>query len=63
MLKRLLVRLLFGAAQSEPAPIVHRGEREISAGTGDLGVPSSPIAKLSTADAERLLGSPVRIIR
>lgn len=62
MIKRLLIRLLFGAALAEPAPIVHRGEREITAGL-DLGAPSSPIAKLSTADAERLLGIPVRIIR
>jgi hypothetical protein len=62
MLKRILVRLLFGASPVERAPIVHRGEREISAGP-DLGAPSSPIVKLSTADAERLLGIPVRIIR
>lgn len=62
MLKRLLVRLLFAAAPAEPAPIVHRGEREITAGP-DLGAPSSPVAKLSTADAERLLGIPVRIVR
>ena len=62
MLKRILVRLLFGVAPVEPAPIVHRGEREITAGP-DPGVPSSPIAKLSTVDAERLLGIPVRIIR
>jgi len=55
MLKRILVRLLFGAAPVEPAPIVHRGEREISVGP-DLGAPSSPIAKLSYDEALRCFG-------
>lgn len=56
MLKRLLARLLFGAEQSEPELIVHRGEREISAGAGDLGAPSSPIVKLSYDEALRCFG-------
>ncbi len=61
MLKRLVLRLILGAQPAAPVPIVHRGERELFAGP-DLGAPSSPIAKLSTADAERLLGIPVRIL-
>ena len=62
MLKRILVRLLLQVEPIEPEPIVHRGEREITIGP-DLGAPSGPIAKLSAAEAERLLGIPVRIIR
>ena len=56
MLKRLLVRLLFGAEQSEPELIVHRGEREISAGPAFLGAASTPIAKLSYDEALRCFG-------
>jgi hypothetical protein len=62
MLKRLVLRWVFGARPSTPAPIVHRGERELCPGP-DLGAPSSPIAKLSREDAELLLGIPVRILR
>jgi hypothetical protein len=62
MLKRLVIRWLCRAEPVAPAPIVHRGERELCAGP-DLGAPASPIAKLSRDDAERLLGIPVRIHR
>lgn len=62
LLKRLVLRWLLRDQPAAPAPIVHRGERELSTGP-DLGVPSSPIAKLSREDAEVLLGIPVRIIR
>jgi hypothetical protein len=62
MLKRLVLRMLLGKRPVAPAPIVHRGERELCAGP-DLGAPSSPIAKLSREDAELLLGIPVRILR
>lgn len=62
MLKRLVLRWVFGSQPAAPAPIVHRGERELTTGP-DLGAPSSPIAKLSREDAELLLGIPVRILR
>lgn len=62
MLKRLVLRWVFGARPAAPVPIIHRGERELTTGP-DLGAPSSPIAKLSREDAELLLGIPVRIIR
>ncbi|MEE7449406.1 hypothetical protein MRF4_17215 [Methylobacterium radiotolerans] len=62
LLKRLVLRWLCRAQPAAPAPIVHRGEHELTAGP-DLGAPSSPVAKLSRADAERLLGIPVRILR
>ena len=62
LLKRLVLRLVFGARPASPAPIIHRGERELCSGP-DLGAPSSPIVKLSREDAELLLGIPVRVIR
>lgn len=62
MLKRLVLRWLLRGQPSAPAPIVHRGERELCPGP-DLGKPAGPIAKLSPEDAELLLGIPVRIIR
>ncbi|MEE7505207.1 hypothetical protein MMR14E_19225 [Methylobacterium mesophilicum] len=62
MLKRLVLRWLFRAQPAAPAPIVHRGERELTTGP-DLGAPSSPIAKLSREDAELMLGIPVKVLR
>ncbi|MGU3476411.1 hypothetical protein [Methylobacterium sp. D48H] len=62
MLKRLVLRWLFRDQPAAPAPIVHRGERELCPGP-DLGAPRGPIPKLSRADAELLLGIPVRILR
>lgn len=62
MLKRLVLSFLFRGRPAAPAPIVHRGERELCAGP-DLGAPAGPIAKLSRQDAELLLGIPVRILR
>ncbi|SFV11713.1 MULTISPECIES: hypothetical protein [unclassified Methylobacterium] len=59
MLKRLVLRWLLRGQPATPAPIVHRGERELTSGP-DLGAPAGPIAKLSREDAERLLGIPVR---
>lgn len=62
---RLLMALGLRAAPVAPfAPvaIVHRGEVEIVGGTAFLGAAVTPLAKLSPADAERLLGIPVRIV-
>ncbi|MEG9529619.1 MAG: hypothetical protein MIL41_28250 [Hyphomicrobiales bacterium] len=56
MIKRLLLRWLSGARPADPAPIVHRGERELCAGTAFLGAPSSAPAKLSYDEALRCFG-------
>ena len=56
MIKRLLLRWLSEARPAEPAPIVHRGERELCAGTAFLGAPVSPVAKLSDDEALRCFG-------
>ena len=56
MIKRLLLRWLSGARTAESLPIVHRGERELSAGTAFLGAPVSPVAKLSYDEALRCFG-------
>lgn len=55
---RLIARLalLFGLrvpSASTLEPTVHRGERELCAGTARLGAPSLPIAKLSADEAYR----------
>lgn len=63
MLKRLVLRWLIRSQPAAPAPPVHRGERELSVGAENLGAPAGPIPKLSRADAERLLGIPVGILR
>ncbi|MGU3384416.1 hypothetical protein ACLBYG_07910 [Methylobacterium sp. D53M] len=64
LLKRIVLRWLLGTRSARPAPArVHRGEHELSVGAENLGAPAGPIAKLSRADAERLLGIPVRIVR
>lgn len=55
MMKRLVLRWLFGAQPAASAPIVHRGERELTRGA-DLGVRSSPTAKLSYDEALRCFG-------
>lgn len=62
MMKRLILRWLLRAQSAAPAPIVHRGEHELTRGA-NLGAPAGPIPKLSREDAERLLGIPVRILR
>ncbi|WP_246695272.1 hypothetical protein [Methylobacterium sp. P1-11] len=60
---RLLLRLLLGVRPAAPEPArVHGGERELCAGP-DLGAQSSAIAKLSRTDAERLLGTPLKVLR
>ena len=55
---RLLIRWLLGARPaSAPVPFtVHRGEREICAGTAFLGAPVSPLAKLSADEAALCFG-------
>ncbi|ACB27646.1 hypothetical protein [Methylobacterium radiotolerans] len=64
LLKRIVLRWLLSTRPTGPAPArVHRGEHELSVGAANLGAPTGPIAKLSRADAERLLGIPVRILR
>ncbi|MGN8092822.1 hypothetical protein [Methylobacterium sp. 22177] len=57
MLKRLVLRWVFGArpAAPAPAPIVHRGERELCPGPG-LGAPAGPVPKLSYDEALRCFG-------
>lgn len=57
LLKRLVLRWVFGAqpVPASPAPIVHRGERELTAGP-DLGAPAGPIPKLSYDEALRCFG-------
>ncbi|WP_020094984.1 hypothetical protein [Methylobacterium sp. 285MFTsu5.1] len=55
MLKRLVLRWLLRGRPAAPAPIVHRGERELSAGP-DLGVPAGPVSKLSYDEALRCFG-------
>ena len=57
MLKRLALRWLLRCRPAAPAPalIVHRGERELSAGP-DLGAPAGPITKLSYDEALRCFG-------
>ncbi len=39
LLKRLVLRFLLRGQPAEPAPIVHRGERELTSGP-DLGAPA-----------------------
>ncbi|MEG9528383.1 MAG: hypothetical protein MIL41_21880 [Hyphomicrobiales bacterium] len=57
MIKRLLLRWLSGVRPAQPEPpIVHRGERELCAGTASLGAPSSAPAKLSYDEALRCFG-------
>ncbi|MDP4005078.1 hypothetical protein [Methylobacterium sp. NEAU K] len=57
MMKRLLLRWLLGAKPAELEPlVVHRGERELCAGTAFLGAPSTPVAKLSYDEALRCFG-------
>ncbi|WP_345820133.1 hypothetical protein ABC766_29455 [Methylobacterium fujisawaense] len=55
MLKRLVLRWLRRSHPAAPAPTVHRGERELSAGP-DLGAPTGPIAKLSYDEALACFG-------
>lgn len=55
MLKRLVLRWLFGAQAAATAPIVHRGERELCVGP-DLGAPAGPHPKLSYDEALRCFG-------
>ncbi|MBN4095633.1 hypothetical protein [Methylobacterium sp. OT2] len=55
MLKRLVLRWLLRGAPAAAAPIVHRGERELSAGP-DLGAPGGPIPKLSYDEALACFG-------
>lgn len=55
MLKRLVLRWLLATRPAAPAPIIHRGERELSAGP-NLGAPAGPIAKLSYDEALRCFG-------
>lgn len=55
LLKRLVLRWLCRAQPAAPAPIVHRGERELSTGP-DLGAPGGPIPKLSYDEALRCFG-------
>lgn len=55
MIKRLVLRWLFGTQPTAPAPIVHRGECELTRGAG-LGAPSRPVAKLSYDEALRCFG-------
>jgi hypothetical protein len=64
MLKRLVLRWLLSTRPAGPERArVHSGEHELSVGAENLGAPAGPIPKLSRADAERLLGIPVRILR
>ncbi|SFU37306.1 MULTISPECIES: hypothetical protein [unclassified Methylobacterium] len=64
LLKRIVLRWLLGTRPARPAPArVHRGEHELSVGAANLGAPTGPIAKLPRADAERLLGIPVKVLR
>lgn len=55
MIKRLVLKWLFGTESAAPAPVVHRGERELTYGPG-LGAPTGPIAKLSYDEALRCFG-------
>lgn len=55
MLKRLVLRFLLRGQPAAAAPVVHRGERELTTGP-DLGAPSSPIVKLSYNEALRCFG-------
>lgn len=55
LLKRLVLRWLLRSQPAAPAPIVHRGERELTAGP-DLGVPGGPVPKLSYEEALRCFG-------
>ena len=55
MLKRLVLRWLLRGRPATPAPIVHRGERELSTGP-DLGAAAGPIPKLSYDEALRCFG-------
>ncbi|MBP2495279.1 hypothetical protein ABID82_002389 [Methylobacterium sp. PvP062] len=55
MLKRLVLRWLLRGQSAAAAPIVHRGERELTSGP-DLGAPAGPIAKLSYDEALRCFG-------
>jgi hypothetical protein len=64
LLKRIVLRWLLSTRPAYPVPArVHRGEHELSVGAENLGTPAGPIAKLSRADAERLLGIPVKVLR
>ncbi|MGU3467579.1 hypothetical protein ACLBXO_22285 [Methylobacterium sp. C33D] len=64
LLKRIVLRWLLGTRPASPAPArVHRGEHELSVGAENLGAPAGSVAKLSRADAKRLLGIPVKVLR
>lgn len=61
MIARLAARLgILLGLRIVPAPTVepavHRGERELFAGTARLGVASGPIVKLSADEAMRCFG-------
>lgn len=58
---RLAARLaLFLGLRAQPAAgpqlLIHRGERELCAGTAALGTSSPPAAKLSAEEAHRCFG-------
>lgn len=55
LLKRLVLRWLLHGQPTTPAPIVHRGERELTSGP-DLGAPAGPVPKLSYDEALRCFG-------
>jgi hypothetical protein len=55
MLKRLVLRWLLAGRPAAPAPIVHRGERELTSGP-DLGALAGPVPKLSYDEALRCFG-------
>jgi len=55
MIKRLVLRWLFGTQPAAAEPIVHRGERELTRGAG-LGAAAGPVAKLSYDEALRCFG-------
>ena len=62
---RLAARFaLFLGLRAQPAPrpelLIHRGERELCAGTAALGTASPPAAKLSAEEAHRCFG--IRIV-
>lgn len=58
---RLAARLaLFLGLRAQPAPapelLIHRGERELCAGTAAIGTVRPPAAKLSAEEAHRCFG-------
>ncbi|MFB0490203.1 hypothetical protein ABIE45_002789 [Methylobacterium sp. OAE515] len=55
MIKRLVLKWLFGTQPAAPPSIVHRGERELCAGP-DLGAPAGLVPKLSYDEALACFG-------